>query len=166
MADYSFVTKWCFEAPIDLVWEALAAGERYSDWWPCFIDYRNLTPEQNEVGSRVERIVKGRLPYKLRYETTVTRFEPLRELAYDAEGGLSGKGRFVLEQVGDKTHVTFYWNVSTKGFWLNLLAPMLKWLFAWNHNWVMDQGEQGLANWLSKRMQESASDELPVPAKS
>jgi hypothetical protein len=72
-------------------------------------------------------------------------------LAYDAEGDLVGRGRFVLTPRGDDTEVVFYWDVQTTGRWPNVLAPMLRWLFAWNHNWVMAQGERGLAAWLAKR---------------
>ena len=151
MAAYSFITHWHFRAPIERVWAALNTPERYPEWWPCIVEYRKLTPELTGVGARAERVVKGRLPYVLRYRTTVTRHEPPREIAYDAEGELTGKGRFVLETEGDGTHVTFYWDVCTTGVMMNLLAPLLKWLFAWNHNWVMDQGEKGLAAWLAKQ---------------
>lgn len=150
MAAYSFVTHWRFDAPLAQVWAALDAAERYREWWPSIIAYHDLTPELHGVGARAERVVRGRLPYSLRYTTTVTHYEPPREIAYDAVGDLTGDGRFVLHEDGGQTHVTFYWNVSTAGFWLNLLAPLLKPLFAWNHNWVMAQGERGLATWLAR----------------
>ena len=150
MAAYSFVTRWRFRAPIEQVWDALNTPERYPEWWPCILEYRKLTPELTGVGARAERVVKGRLPYVLRYRTTITQHEPPRVIAYDAEGELAGKGRFVLAEDGDWTNVTFYWDVQTTGRWMNLLAPLLKWLFAWNHNWVMDRGERGLAAWLAQ----------------
>ena len=153
MAAYSFVTHWRFQAPIDVVWDALNTPERYPEWWPCILEYRKLTPELTGVGARAERVVKGRLPYTLRYQTTVTTHEPPREIAYDATGELTGKGRFVLSEAEGWTKVIFYWDVQTTGFWMNLLAPGLKWLFAHNHNWVMEQGERGLAQWLARQPQ-------------
>ena len=145
MAEYSFVTRWRFQAPIEQVWRVLDRPERYAEWWPAIVEYRDLTPEIHGVGSRAERVVKGLLPYTLRYTTTVTLYEPPREIAYDATGELTGFGRFVLQSDGPWTDVTFYWDVRTSGFWMNLLAPLLKPLFAWNHHWVMKQGERGLA---------------------
>jgi hypothetical protein len=145
MAAYSFVTHWRFDAPLEQVWNELDAAERYTLWWPSIVAYSDLTPEIHGRGARAERVVRGLLPYQLRYTTTVTRYEPLREIAYDAVGDLNGQGRFVLSCEGGRTHVVFYWDVSTSGRWLNLLAPLLKPLFAWNHNWVMGQGERGLA---------------------
>ncbi len=151
MADYHFVTTWRFQAPIEQVWEALNTPERYAEWWPSIVEYRGLTPHTTGVGARAERAVRGRLPYTLRYRTTVTRVEPPRELAYTAEGDLHGQGRFVLTPRDGGTEVVFHWDVRTTGFWMNLLALPLRGLFAWNHNWVMAQGERGLADWLRRR---------------
>lgn len=151
MAAYSFVTPWRFQAPIEQVWRTLNTPERYREWWPSIIEYRNLTPATSGVGARAERVVRGRLPYSLRYQTTITRLIEPREIAYDATGDLIGHGRFVLTAQGDTTEVLFYWDVRTHGFWMNLLAPLFKWLFAWNHNGVMAQGERGLAHWLTQQ---------------
>jgi uncharacterized protein YndB with AHSA1/START domain len=151
MAAYSFVTQWKFDQPLEAVWSALDEPADYPQWWPSIISYRDLTPEMKGVGTRAERVVKGRLPYTLRYVTTTTAYQPPREIAYDAAGQLNGRGRFMLDEAGGQTTVTFYWDVETSGFWLNLLAPALKRLFAWNHHWVMAQGERGLAKWLAAR---------------
>ncbi len=132
------------------MWDALNAPERYPEWWPCIVQYRQLTPEKTGVGARAERAVKGRLPYTLRYTTTITHHARPREIAYDAVGELAGRGRILLQEDGAWTDVTFYWDVKTTGFWMNLLAPLFRWLFAWNHNWVMTRGERGLADWLAK----------------
>lgn len=146
MAAYSFVTHWRFDAPIAAVWHELDDAASYPQWWPSIVAYQDLTPAIHGLGARAERVVRGRLPYDLRYTTTVTCYDPPREIAYDSIGDLKGSGRFVLHEEHDQTQVVFYWNVSTAGFWLNLLAPLLKPLFAWNHNWVMAQGERGLAD--------------------
>jgi hypothetical protein len=130
---------------------ALDMPEDYCKWWPSIVHYRDLTPQLKGVGTQADRIVKGRLPYALRYITTTTDYNPPHEVACDANGELNGRGRFVLTECAGQTTVTFYWDVETSGFWLNLLAPLLKWLFVWNHHWVMAQGERGLAYWLTTR---------------
>jgi uncharacterized protein YndB with AHSA1/START domain len=150
MAHYSFVTTWRFRHPRERVWQALNTPEDYHKWWPCMVACRALTPGVTGVGARHERAVRGRLPYVLRYTTTVTRSEPPAEVAYDAGGDLVGHGRFVLTPTDDGTEVVFHWDVSTTGKVLNLLAPLLSWLFAWNHNWVMARGQRGLAEWLAR----------------
>jgi hypothetical protein len=160
MASYSFVTTWRLRAPIEQVWAALRGPE--FPWWPNMVRVRTLTPGQSGVGSRYERVTRGRLPYLLRYEITVTHMDPPREMVYDAAGDLAGKGRYVLTQVGDTTEVIFYWDVATTGRWMNLLAPLLRPLFAWNHNRVMAEGEKGLARYLQQQADATASPLSPV----
>jgi uncharacterized protein YndB with AHSA1/START domain len=161
MATYSFVTIWRFPQPTDRVWQAINAAEDYPRWWPNILYYRCLTPDNPRgVGSRGHRAVRGFLPYSLQYTTVITKSEPPHDLEYDADGDLVGNGRFVLKEIPTSqtsgamdaagTEVTIYWNVSTKGQWLNRLAPVFKWLFAANHNYVMRRGERGLANWLNR----------------
>ena len=38
-----------------------------------------------------------------------------------------------------------YWNVRTTKPWMNLLAPLARPLFKWNHDVVMGWGAEGLA---------------------
>jgi hypothetical protein len=139
MAEYRFVTRWRLEAPVEVVWDALCTPERYPEWWPCYKERRILTPELTGVGHTGEYVVRGFLPHDVRYRTVLTQCDPPHELAYDASGDLVGDGRFVLRTEGAGTLVTFYWNVRTAGFWANLFAPALKWLFAANtparHSW-------------------------------
>jgi hypothetical protein len=149
MATYHFITRWRLAAPVEQVWQALCDVARYGEWWPNIVAYRSLTPGNSGVGSVSERCVRGRLPYTLRYTTTVTHIDAPHTMAYDALGDLTGKGRFVLTPCDGGTEVTYHWDVATTGFWMNLLAPVLRWLFAWNHNQVMAAGERGLARWLS-----------------
>lgn len=161
MAAYNFTTIWRFRQPIQRVWDAINAAEDYPQWWPDILYYECDTPENPRgVGARGTRAVRGFLPYSLRYSTIITKTDAPRELEYDAMGDLEGKGRFVLAEVADGngssaangrvTEVVIYWNVDTKGRWLNRLAPLLKWLFAANHNYVMRRGERGLAKWLER----------------
>jgi len=150
MAEYSFVTTWTFPAPRAQVWRALNTPDRYPEWWPNILSYQDLTPELKGVGAQAERVVRGRLPYQLRYRTVTTEIVPLSVLAYDASGDLTGKGRFVLKDLPDGTEVVFYWDVRTTGRLMNWLAPAFKWLFAWNHNDVMNNGQKGLAAWLAQ----------------
>jgi uncharacterized protein YndB with AHSA1/START domain len=166
MAAYHFITIWRFQQPVERVWEAINTAEDYPKWWPDILFYECLTPENPRgVGARGRRAVRGFLPYSLVYTTTITKTEAPRELVYTADGDLVGSGSFLLEEKtemspngasGPVTEVTIYWNVGTKGRWLNRLAPMLKWLFAANHNYVMRRGERGLAQWLADVKAQSA----------
>lgn len=146
MVQYHFMTTWRIPAPPDAVWGVLQAASEYSSWWKNMLTFRDLTPGVTGPGSRTERTVRGALPYTLRYDTIVTSIDPPREMSYNAEGDLNGSGRLVVRIApeGAGTEVVWYWDVGTKGFLMNLFAPLLKGLFAWNHNAVMREGELGL----------------------
>ena len=147
---YRFVTTWRLQAPADVVWETMMRGADYPRWWKCIVSYRNLTPGLVGVGSRGERAVRGRLPYSLQYVTTTTLVDRPHLLEYSAAGDLHGHGRMILEEEEGGTRVTFHWNVDTTGRMMNLLAPLLKPVFAWNHNAVMKAGERGLRAWVAR----------------
>jgi hypothetical protein len=159
VAEYRFITRWRVSAPRQVVWDILNDSLRYPEWWPCYKRCHPLTPGGTGVGSAGEYVVRGPLPYDVRYRLELTHYDPPYESAFRAAGDLVGAGRMVYEPDGDGTLVTFYWTVRTSGFWLNLLAPVLRWLFAWNHNTVMRKGEQGLI----RRLRDQASQGVNTP---
>ena len=62
-----------------------------------------------------------------------------------AVGELTGTGRWRLFEHGGVTAVLYEWNVSTSRAWMNLLAPIGRPIFKWNHDWVMARGGEGIA---------------------
>jgi hypothetical protein len=60
-------------------------------------------------------------------------------------GGKRIRGAFAL------TRVRYEWIVAVTRPWMRLAAPLLRPVFAWNHNTVMRWGEDGLARWLAAR---------------
>jgi hypothetical protein len=73
------------------------------------------------------------------------RVEPPFLLEGVAIGELQGDGLWQLSTDGNETVVRYDWNVETTKRWMNLLAPIARPLFDWNHNVVMSWGAQGLA---------------------
>lgn len=146
MAEYAFVTRWSFQAPIESVWELISKSEGWPGWWPGVEKVELLEAgTDGEVGSLRRLTWKSRLPYKLGFEMRTTRVERPHLLEGRAIGELDGTGRWELRQDGDWTHVRYDWRVATTKPWMNLLAPVARPLFAWNHNVVMGWGGEGLA---------------------
>ena len=73
-------------------------------------------------------------------------------MAGTASGELQGTGRWRLFEQDGVTAVLYEWNVSTTKPWMNLLAPVARPVFAWNHDVVMGWGGQGLAGRLGVRL--------------
>ena len=149
MPQYSFLTTWCLEAPRDQVWDAIYESERWPEWWRGVVAAARLVEGDPSGVGQVSRYTwRSRLPYDLDFEMTTTRVDRPRLLEGRAEGELAGTGRWRLFQDGDITAVVYDWDVRTTRPWMNLLAPIARPVFAWNHDYVMRAGGKGLARHL------------------
>lgn len=151
MTAYSFVSRWQFDAPIEAVWDAIRTYEAWPSWWPSIAEARRIAPgDASGVGEVVEFAFRTRLPYRLRFRMTTTRLEAPHELDGRAVGELQGTGRWRLSAGDRGTRVTYYWDVRTTRWWMNLLAPIARPVFKWNHDQVMEDGRRGLARLLAQ----------------
>jgi hypothetical protein len=82
----------------------------------------------------------------------VTRVEPLAVLEGEACGDVEGTGRWHFSTHGEATVVCYEWRVRTKRGWMNLLAPLARPFFKWNHDYVMQRGGEALADLLDARL--------------
>lgn len=153
MTRYAFVTLWHIGAPIDRIWEEIAHPERWPSWWK-FVERVEKREEgdENGVGSLWHHEWKTALPYKLIFDLRTTRAEKPQILEAASTGELSGTGRWQLTPQASVTVVRYDWKVSTTRSWMNLLAPLARPLFAWNHKVVMQEGGEGLARLLGARL--------------
>jgi uncharacterized protein YndB with AHSA1/START domain len=146
MAAYRFLTTWCLAADVARVWDAIEATEQWPEWWPGVKRVTELAPgNEGRVGSRHSIAWRSRLPYELEFEFRVDRVERPHLMEGTAEGELAGIGRWRLYEARGTTAVLYEWNVDTTKPWMNRLAPLLRPVFAWNHDIVMRQGGEGLA---------------------
>lgn len=153
MAEYRFVTTWRLTAPIEEVWGAIYHTERWPSWWKNVERVIELEPgEASGTGSRHRLIWATQLPYKLVFDAQVTRVEPPFTLEIAASGELEGTGLWQLARESEGTRVRYTWHVRTTKRWMNLLAPLARPLFKWNHDAVMRRGGEGLARWLDARL--------------
>jgi hypothetical protein len=95
---------------------------------------------------------KSLLPYRVEFEVTTTHVERPHLLQADAVGELAGIGRWRLFEQGGVTAVLYEWNVATTKPWMNLLAPIARPAFEWNHDWVMSHGGAGIAKLLGCKL--------------
>ena len=145
MADYAFVTRWSFKAPIERVWEKIADAEQWPSWWKYVKKVQVLEPGgPNGVGRVLRMTWRTRLPYSLSFDIKSTRVDPPAYMEGQAHGELVGSGIWRLRQVGEITDVRYDWEVRTTKLWMNLFAPIARSVFAWNHEGVMRAGEEAL----------------------
>ena len=149
MAGYRFLTTWVLAAPIERVFDAIHDSEAWPSWWKGVEEVEREEPgDADGVGALDRYVWKSRLPYRLEFRMRITRVERPHFMEGEAVGELQGEGRWRLFEGDDGTAVVYEWNVRTTERWMNVLAPVARPFFAWNHDVVMRQGGEGLARLL------------------
>jgi uncharacterized protein YndB with AHSA1/START domain len=153
MADYQFVTIWRVDAPVERVYEAIRESDKWPEWWPGVKKVEELQAGDAEgVGNLRRYTWKSKLPYELVFEMRTTRVDPPRLLEGVAVGELDGVGCWTLKETAEGTEVRYDWRVKTTKAWMNVLAPIARPFFQWNHDVVMGWGGEGLARRLGARL--------------
>ena len=146
MNAYEFVTIWRIKAPIETVWNEIYHSTEWPRWWKgveSVVEVRK--GDERDIGSIYRYTWKSKLPYRLSFEMQTVRVEPPVLLEGIASGELAGRGLWQLSSDGSETIARYDWKVETTKRWMNLLAPIARPVFEWNHNVVMSWGAEGLA---------------------
>lgn len=146
MSYYEFVTVWNFDSPLEAVWEEINAAEKWPEWWKGVLRVVELKPgDADGIGSIRRSTWKSALPYKLEFDLEITRVERLKLIEARAFGELEGTGLWQFTSEGEnKTRVQYDWRVKTTKPWMNLIAPLARPFFKWNHDIIMGWGDEGL----------------------
>jgi uncharacterized protein YndB with AHSA1/START domain len=141
------------EAPREEVFQAIWDSDRWPSWWRGVESVVTLEEGDDEgVGSLGRYVWKSRLPYRLEFDTRITRVERPYTMEGQASGELAGTGRWQLFEEEGVTAAVYDWNVRTTAPWMNLLAPLARPVFKWNHDVVMRWGGEGIADLLGARL--------------
>ena len=145
MARYEFLTTWCIDAPIEAVFDVLNDAAGYPRWWKGVQSVEVLEPGDKTTGGELARFSwRSVLPYTLSFDLRATRVERPYLIEGHASGELEGVGTWRLYE-GPGTAIVYDWRVRTTKRWMNLVGPLARPAFSWNHDIVMRQGGKGLA---------------------
>jgi uncharacterized protein YndB with AHSA1/START domain len=151
--EYAFLTTWLLESPREPVWDAIYEQKQWPSWWRGVEEVVEIEPgDDTGVGSHSRLVWRSKLPYDLVFEATTVTVDKPRLIEAEASGELTGTGRWRLFEQDGVTAVLYEWNVHTTKRWMNALAPALRPVFEWNHNWVMRNGGSGIADLLGCRL--------------
>jgi hypothetical protein len=151
---YEFVTIWRFDAPLEEVWEAVKRSESWHEWWKGVIRVVELQAGDADGLSSIRRSTwKSALPYTLEFDSEIVRIEPMKVIEARAFGELDGVGLWTFNaETENITSVRYDWKVKTTKSWMNLLSPVAKPFFRWNHDKIMGWGGEGLARKLNCKL--------------
>lgn len=128
--EYSFVTVWYIEAPLEAVCEVIGHSLNWPQWWRNVKSVEEIAPgDARGIGSVRRYIWRGRLPYRLTFDIRVIHIVPLTAIEGIASGDVEGKGRWSFTADGAVTAVRYEWQVRTTLAWMNLPAarPFIRW---------------------------------------
>jgi hypothetical protein len=153
MREYHFLTIWKLDAPRAAVCKAIEDSLAWPEWWQGVEQVEELAGgDANGIGSIRRYTWKGRLPYRLTFDVQVTQMELQTMVEGVASGDVEGMGRWTFATEGEFTVARYEWNVRPTPRWMRLLSPLASPLFRWNHDILMRQGGEGLAQCLNARL--------------
>jgi hypothetical protein len=164
--EYHFITNWRLQATREEVIDILGDAEDLPRWWPSvYITVTRIEKgDDKRVGDVYDLYTKGWLPYTLRWRLRVTENREPEGSTLVAEGDFVGRGIWTFTQDGDMVDVEYDWKISAQKPLLKLFSPVMKPLFAANHRWAMEKGEQSLKLELDRRRAKSPEDAAKVSA--
>jgi hypothetical protein len=127
-------------------WEVLQDPLRWPEWWRGVQRVSELDGgDGRRVGSRYRIAWRSRVPYELEFDFVVRRVDEPCCMEGEALGNLTGTGVWRLFEQGSVTAVVYDWDVETSKRWMNVLGPVARPVFEYNHDVVMRWGGEGLA---------------------
>jgi hypothetical protein len=150
---YRFLTTWILPSSRESAWEVLEDVERWQEWWRGVERVSLVAPgDDGPLGCCYRIAWRSRIPYELEFDFTVHRVEAPRLMQGTAAGELTGSGTWRLFEQDGVCAVIYEWDVDTTKRWMNLLAPLARPVFEYNHDLVMRWGGEGLARRLGVRL--------------
>ncbi len=141
---FVLITDWQFDAPLDRVWALIEATGDWPSWWRAVKKVELIERGDDQDVGTVRRLTWGTaLPYDITFDVRTVRVEPRTLIEGRAFGELDGVGVWTLCEENGVTHVRYDWRVEVTKAWMRLFAPLLRPVFAWNHNKVMGRGYEG-----------------------
>jgi hypothetical protein len=163
---YRFVTEWEMVGTAREVADVLADPLELPRWWPSvYLAVEEVTPGgEGGVGRHVRVLTKGWLPYTFSWSFRIVESRHPHGFTLEADGDLAGRGVWTFEERGAFVHVTCDWQIVAQRPLLRLLSPVARPVFAANHRWAMQRGEESLKLELERRRAASDLDRALVPA--
>ena len=167
VAEYNITTRWELEATPREVFDLIADGAAYPQWWPSvFLEARVLEPgDEGGVGRLVGVRSATFLLFSLRWQYRVTSVRPGEILAVETSGGLEGLGLWSFEPSDARTIVRFKWRGRVTRSPFPQLPTFLRPVFGACHRWAMERGFTSLLLeiWRRRTDDAEAREWLPRP---
>ncbi len=134
--------RWCFDAPPDDVWVALAATSEYRTWWPWLTSFDAVGLV---AGARWQCTVRPPLRYSVRFAIDLEQIEAPRLLTARVSGDITGRARVELAARADGSEVRLVSTLAPTRRAMALLTAVAGPIARRSHDWVLDTGARQFA---------------------
>lgn len=143
---YHFLTEMELTSSPDAVESALSDYTTWPNWWRWAQKVESLDASKpGEIGAKYRYRVTTPFRYGFTYVTEVLEASP-GHILVESTGDLEGNGLFRFSPTEDGgTALSFTWLVRTPKWWMNLVSPVARPAFVWNHDHLMTNFAEGLA---------------------
>lgn len=159
MKQYHFITSFSLFSPVTKIWEVLIDFAEWKSWWKGV--------KEISLSNTIPPVIKLKIGvpfYYLAINLHVKEIVPGKKISLIATGDLVGTGEFSFVEEIEKTKITFTWDVATTKLWMNLSEPLLRPVFTFSHNTVMQWFIKGLAKKVKTNAQENLNGASSSPA--
>ena len=143
-ARYRFLTEFELSSSPAAVENALRDVDNWGTWWRWAQRVESLTSERGVVGARYRNRISTPLLYGFTYDTELVEVtDDLIRL--NVSGDLHGTGLFRFQETDSGgSFLSLDWSVETRKLWMNVLSPVARPVFVWNHHRLMADFGEGL----------------------
>jgi uncharacterized protein YndB with AHSA1/START domain len=134
--------SWCFGAPPDVVWAALAATDDYPRWWPWLTTF---DADGLVAGGRWRCTVRPPLQYSVRFAIDIDEVEPPHLVTARVSGDITGHARIDITESGARSEVRLASALTPTRRTIAWLAAVAGPIARRSHDWVLDTGARQFA---------------------
>ncbi len=152
-AEYRFLSTWLLESPRAPVWEVIYDQRAWPQWWPQLRAVDEIDPgDERGIGAHSRLRWRAPLGYEVAFEARALVITPPSLVEAELMGGLRGSARWRLFEHDGVTAVLYEMRAVTERTWMKATAPLLRPVFARNHDAVMRGGGDALVRRLGARL--------------
>lgn len=140
IAAFAFDRAFEFALAPDALWRTLERTDRFPIWWRWLKTFDMDGDRGFSEGAEARCVVRGPLPYALRFTVAVRRVVPERLIDTEVSGDIEGPARLELEPTDDGTSARLVWSVRIVDPALRATARVARPLMEWGHDWVVSRG--------------------------
>lgn len=144
---YLFISSWTIGAPRAQLWDMANEIERIDCWKNVVFDKVEHGNGPDGIGDVFRCTFQTKMLFRLSIRLKVVDRRKPNQFTLEVEGPLAGIGTCYMEETEDgrSTFLRCEWKVRLDHGGLRAFNPVLRPIYIWSHDRVMDEGVQGVA---------------------